>query len=60
MKNINFPMLLLAILVILLFSAVGVAIALRHLPTIIALLMIGFIVMGYGIYLKKNEERKVT
>lgn len=60
MKNINFPMLFLALLVILLFSAVGVAIALRSSLGIIVLLIIAFAVMGYGISLKKRNEEKVT
>lgn len=60
MKNINLPMLLLALLVILVFSAVGIAIAFRNIWAIFLLLLLGFAIMGFGISLKKRKERKVT
>lgn len=54
MNNINIVALLLAILVIALFSSVGVAIAFRSIIAIILLTLIGFAVMGYGISLKRK------
>ncbi|WP_373895894.1 DUF5325 family protein [Virgibacillus natechei] len=59
MKNINFPMLLLAILVISLFAAVGVAIALRNIWLILLFIIGGFLVMGYGISLKRKKSDSV-
>lgn len=54
MKNINIIALLLAIIVITLFSSIGVAIAFRNIIAIVLLAILGFGVMGYGIYLKKK------
>ena len=54
MKKINIPMLLLALLVIALFSGVGIAIAYKNMWAIIILFLLGFAVMGYGISLKKK------
>ncbi|MBY7143766.1 DUF5325 family protein [Virgibacillus sp. NKC19-3] len=59
MKNINFPMLLLAILVISLFAAVGVAIALRNIWLIFLFIIAGSLVMGYGISLKRKKSDSV-
>ncbi|MBP1968236.1 hypothetical protein J2Z83_000328 [Virgibacillus natechei] len=56
MKNINFPMLLLALLVISLFASVGVAIAFRSVLFIILFMLLGFLVMGYGITLKRKRK----
>jgi len=55
--NINIPMLLLALLVILMFSAVGVAIAFRNFWAILLLLLLGFFLMGYGISLKQKTRK---
>ncbi|MDX8044888.1 DUF5325 family protein [Gracilibacillus sp. S3-1-1] len=52
--NIQFSKLLLAICVILSFSAVGVGIAFRSALFIIIALLIGFGLMGYGISLKRK------
>lgn len=57
MKNVNIPMLLLALLVIIIFSAAGVAIAFRSLFAIIASLVLAFLMMGYGISLKRKREK---
>ncbi|HLQ98591.1 MAG TPA: DUF5325 family protein [Candidatus Dormibacteraeota bacterium] len=54
MKKINIPMLLLALLVIALFSGVGIALAYKNMWAIIILFLLGFAVMGYGISLKKK------
>lgn len=59
MRNINFPMLLLAILVILMFSATGVAIAYGHIWYIILFMILGTTIMGYGISLKKKSDSSV-
>jgi len=56
MKNINIPMLLLALLVVSLFSSVGVALAYRNILAIIILFLLGFVVMAYGISLKKKAN----
>jgi len=56
-KKIDIPMLLLAILVILSFAAVGFAIALREVWLIILLIALGFSAMGYGISLKKKKKK---
>ncbi|UOQ47998.1 YlaF family protein [Gracilibacillus caseinilyticus] len=46
---------LLALTVILCFSAAGVGIALRNVWFILIALLAGFAVMGFGISLKKRE-----
>lgn len=56
MKKINFPMLLLAILVIGLFSGVGVALAYRNIFAMILCFLLGFATMGYGISLKGRSN----
>ncbi|WP_190279420.1 DUF5325 family protein [Ornithinibacillus gellani] len=55
MKNINFPMLFLAILVIAMFVAVGIAISYQNIWLIILFIVLGFGFMGYGISLKKKK-----
>ncbi len=47
---------LLAVCVILAFSAAGVGIALRSIWFILIAFLIGFALMGFGISLKKNES----
>ncbi|WP_165767891.1 DUF5325 family protein [Virgibacillus indicus] len=56
MKNINFPMLLLALLVIAMFFSVGIAIALRNIWLVLLFIILGFAFMGYGISLKKRRK----
>lgn len=56
MKNINIPMLLLALLVISLFSGVGVALAYRNIFAMIICFLLGFAAMGYGISLKRKAN----
>lgn len=56
MKNINLPMLLLAILVITMFSATGVAISHSSMWGIILSLLLGFALMGYGLSLKRKSD----
>lgn len=56
MKNINIPMLLLALLVISLFSGVGIALAYRNIFAIIICFLLGFATMGYGISLKRKSN----
>ncbi|WP_194287267.1 DUF5325 family protein [Gracilibacillus oryzae] len=55
MKNIQWFKLFLAILVILSFSAAGVGIALKSIWVIVLSLLLGFIIMGYGISLKRKD-----
>ncbi|MFA1818704.1 DUF5325 family protein [Virgibacillus oceani] len=57
MKNIDFPLLLLALFVILSFAGVGFAIALRNVWLIVLLIILGFSAMGYGISLKKEKKK---
>ncbi|MGN8645153.1 DUF5325 family protein [Gracilibacillus sp. HCP3S3_G5_1] len=54
--NIQFSKLLLALSVILAFSAAGVGVALRSVWFIIIALLVGFALMGYGILLKRKES----
>jgi hypothetical protein len=54
-KDINFPMLLLAILVVAMFAGVGLAIALRSIWLILLFIVAGFAIMGYGISLKRKK-----
>lgn len=56
MKKINIPMLLLAMLVISMFLAVGVAIAFRNIWFVLLFLLLGFIIMGYGLSLKRKRK----
>ncbi|HLS61299.1 MAG TPA: DUF5325 family protein [Virgibacillus sp.] len=56
MKNINFPMLLLAMLVIFLFAVSGVAIAYGNLWFVLLFILLGTATMGYGISLKTKSD----
>lgn len=57
MKKVNIPMLLLAALVILMFVAVGVAIALRNIWLVLLFLILGFALMGSGLFFKKKRKK---
>ncbi|MBO1003557.1 DUF5325 family protein [Pseudogracilibacillus auburnensis] len=56
MKNINYPMLFLAILVVSMFCLVGVAIFYQNVFLVILFLLLGFALMGYGIKLKRKSD----
>ncbi|HEX6595266.1 MAG TPA: DUF5325 family protein [Bacillota bacterium] len=56
LKEINVPMLLLAMLVIAMFIAVGIAVSYQNIWLILLFLALGFLFMGYGISLKKKNE----
>lgn len=56
MNNFNFPMFLLALLVVFMFSLVGVAVAYKNFLLIGLFLILGFAFMGYGISLKKRKS----
>ncbi|GAE91792.1 hypothetical protein JCM21714_749 [Gracilibacillus boraciitolerans JCM 21714] len=56
--NIQISRFLLAICVILAFSAVGIGIALRNIWFIIIAFIIGFVLMGFGISIKKKKAHK--
>ncbi|MUV36262.1 hypothetical protein JNUCC1_00063 [Lentibacillus sp. JNUCC-1] len=58
MKKIDIPMLLLAFLVILMFFLVGLAIAFRSILFIILFIVLGFGLMGLGLYLKRKKRTK--
>lgn len=53
MKRINFPMLLLAILVVTMFSLVGIAIHYANFWLIGLFLLLGFALMGFGLKIRK-------
>ncbi|RCW70842.1 DUF5325 family protein [Saliterribacillus persicus] len=55
MKSIQISKLLLAILVIFTFSLVGVLIAFRAFILSIITLFVGFIIMGFGLVLKRRS-----
>lgn len=56
MKNFNIQMFLLACLVVLMFSLVGVAVAFKNFLLIGLFLLLGFALMGYGISLKRKSD----
>ncbi|MHA6252062.1 DUF5325 family protein [Oceanobacillus sp. CAU 1775] len=56
MKNVNWSFLILAVLVVTMFIAVGFAIALRNVWLIILFIVLGFFLMGYGISLKRKAK----
>ncbi|WP_368654690.1 DUF5325 family protein [Ornithinibacillus sp. 4-3] len=56
MKKINISMLLLAMLVISMFIGVGVAIAFRSIWFIALFTVLGFVIMSYGISLKRKNS----
>lgn len=56
MKKVNLSAFLLALLVVVSFSAVGVSIAFRSFVSIVIFTILGFVIMGYGIYLKKKID----
>ncbi|WP_249869907.1 DUF5325 family protein [Oceanobacillus saliphilus] len=56
MKKVNYPMLLLAMSVILMFILVGLAIAMRNIWLILLFLIVGFGIFGYGLALKKRRK----
>lgn len=56
MKEFNWGLFLLAFLVVLMFIAVGLAIALRNIWLILLFIFLGFALMGYGISLKRRRK----
>ncbi|WP_077622152.1 DUF5325 family protein [Sediminibacillus massiliensis] len=56
MKKIQFPMLVLAMLVIFSFLAVGVAIGFRNYWLTAFFFFMGFAIMGYGLSLKRKKQ----
>lgn len=57
MKDINFPMLLLAMLVILMFCLVGIAIFYQNFWLVFLFLFLGFAFMGLGLARKRANMR---
>lgn len=57
LKNVNFFALILAILVIAMFTCAGIAIALHNFLMMTLCLVIGSAIMGYGISLKKRQKK---
>lgn len=60
MKRINFPMLLLAIVVVAMFSLVGIAIHYANFWLIGLFLLLGFAFMGFGLKIRKKEPTNDT
>ncbi|WP_158595110.1 DUF5325 family protein [Oceanobacillus piezotolerans] len=56
MRNLDWQMLGLAILVIVMFMAVGLSIALRSIFLISLFTLLGFGLMGFGLSLKKRKS----
>lgn len=56
MKQINLPMLALAMLVIFMFVAVGIAISLQNIWLISIFSLAGFAIMGFGLSLKRRNN----
>ncbi|MDL4841310.1 DUF5325 family protein [Aquibacillus rhizosphaerae] len=57
-SSIQYSKLLLATLVIACFAFVGIAIAYRNFWLAFTALFIGFLVMGYGLSLKRKKQHK--
>ncbi|MDC3412786.1 YlaF family protein [Aquibacillus sp. 3ASR75-11] len=60
MKKIQFPMLLLAFLVILSYMLVGVAIGYRNYILAIFFVVLGFVLMGFGLARKRRNNNTVN
>lgn len=56
MSKVNYPMALLATLVIAAFFAVGASIAVKNAWLIILFLLLGFAMMGFGLTLKRKRK----
>lgn len=56
MSKINIRMLLLALLIISMFAAVGIALAFRNVWLVILFFLLGFALMSYGISLKRKSD----
>jgi len=56
-KDLNLFALLLAFLVIAMFSGVGIFIAEKNFLAMTLCILLGFSIMGYGIYLKVKRNR---
>jgi len=56
MKNINVPTLLLAILVVSMFCLVGIAMFYENFLFMILFTLLGFLIMGYGLVLKRKRK----
>lgn len=57
MKNVNIRKLLLALLVVFFFMLVGVAIGDRNYWLASLYFLLGFLVMGYGMSMKRKERK---
>lgn len=56
MKQINFPMLFLAILVVLMFCLVGIAIYYQNFWLVGLFILLGFALMGLGLAKRKTNN----
>ncbi|HIV75561.1 MULTISPECIES: DUF5325 family protein [unclassified Pseudogracilibacillus] len=56
MQNFNLPKFLLATLVVLMFCLVGVAISYESILFIVIFILLGFLIMGYGIATKRKSD----
>lgn len=58
MDKINIPALILSFIVVLFFVLVGVALSYQNFLWVTVCLLLGFLVMGFGIYLKIKRQSK--
>lgn len=56
MKKLNVKMLGLSLLVIAMFIGAAISITYRNIWIILLFILLGFVVMGYGLSLKKKER----
>ncbi|HLS20179.1 MAG TPA: DUF5325 family protein [Bacillota bacterium] len=56
MAPINFRMLFLAIVIISMFGLAGVALAYRNVLLVVLFFILGNVLMGYGLYLKRRSD----
>ncbi|KKE78101.1 YlaF family protein [Oceanobacillus caeni] len=59
MENINGKMLTLALLVVASFIGAAISITYRNIWVILLFILLGFIIMGYGLSLKRKEKSDV-
>ena len=57
MKKIDFPMLMLAMLVIFMFIGAAIGISLQNIWMVIGLILLGFMFMAVGISIKQKRNK---
>lgn len=56
MAPINYRMLFLAVMIIFMFSFAGIALAYRFFWLVLLFFILGNLLMGYGLYLKRKSD----